>query len=119
MALGAAILYPIRGFVVDVFADTPGILNETGLFLAILLPSLPFFGLFISGMSTGRGSGHTLFPTSIGILRLWGVRLALGYLLAFTFAMGSTGVWVAISLSNVVGGLLAILWIKYGTGLNP
>jgi putative MATE family efflux protein len=119
MVLGACILYPIRGVVVDVFADTPGILNETGLFLAVLLPSLPLFGLFISGVSTGRGSGHTLFPTSIGIVRLWGVRLALGYLLAFTFGMGSLGVWLAISLSNVVGGLIAILWIKYGNWAKP
>ena len=119
MVLGAAILFPIRGIVVDVFADTPAILNETGLFLAILLPSLPFFGLFVSGMSTGRGSGHTLFPTSIGIVRLWGVRLGLGYFLAFSVGMGSLGVWLAIALSNVVGGVISILWIKYGNWAHP
>jgi Na+-driven multidrug efflux pump len=28
--------------------------------------------------------------------------------------MGSLGVWVAISLSNVVGGLIGGFWIKYG-----
>jgi putative MATE family efflux protein len=114
MVLGAGVIFPIRAAVVDVFADNPNILNETDLFLATLLPTLPFFGLFVNAMSTGRGSGHTLFPTAVGILRLWGVRLALGYLLAFTFGMGSLGVWLAISLSNVVGGLIAILWIKYG-----
>jgi putative MATE family efflux protein len=114
MALVASVIFPFRNFVVDVFADNPAVLGETDLFLATLLPTLPFFGLFVSAMSTGRGSGHTLFPTSIGILRLWGVRIALGYLLAFTFSVGSLGVWVAISLSNVVGGIIAILWIKYG-----
>jgi len=119
MVLGACIIYPIRRVVVDVFADNPGILNETELFLATLLPTLPVFGLFVSGMSTGRGSGHTLFPTSVGIVRLWGVRLALGYLLAFTFGMGALGIWLAISLSNVVGGLISILWIKYGNWAEP
>jgi Na+-driven multidrug efflux pump len=114
MALVASVIFPFRNFVVDVFADNPAVLGETDLFLATLLPTLPFFGLFVSAMSAGRGSGHTLFPTSIGILRLWGVRIALGYLLAFTFSVGSLGVWVAISLSNVVGGIIAILWIKYG-----
>jgi Na+-driven multidrug efflux pump len=114
MVLGAGVIFPIRNAVVDVFADNPSVLNETDLFLATLLPTLPFFGLFVSAMSTGRGSGHTLFPTVVGILRLWGVRLAVGYLLAFTFGVGSLGVWVAISLSNVVGGVIAILWIKYG-----
>jgi len=114
MVFGACIIYPIRRYVVDVFADDPNILNETAQFLQILLPTLPFFGLFANAMSTGRGSGHTMFPTTVGIMRLWGIRLALGYLLAFTFGMGSLGVWLAILLSNVVGGLISILWIKYG-----
>jgi putative MATE family efflux protein len=114
MVLGAGVMFPLRNFVVDVFADNPAVLVETDLFLATLLPTLPFFGLLMSAMSTGRGSGHTLFPTGANIFRLWGVRLGVGYLLAFTFMMGSLGVWVAISLSNVVGGVIAILWIKYG-----
>jgi len=119
MAVGACILYPIRGVVVDVFADNPSVLSETELFLATLLPTLPLFGLYISGMFTGRGSGHTLFPTSVGIVRLWGVRLGLGYLLAFAFGIGSLGIWLAISLSNVAGGLISILWIKYGNWAEP
>ena len=68
----------------------------------------------MSAMSTGRGSGHTLFPTGVNIFRLWGIRLGMGYLLAFTLLMGSLGIWLAISLSNVVGGVIAVLWIKYG-----
>jgi Na+-driven multidrug efflux pump len=65
-------------------------------------------------MSTGRGSGHTLFPTTLGITRLWVIRLVLGYLLAFTFEMGSLGAWLAIALSNVIGGIIALIWVKYG-----
>ncbi|MEM3536195.1 MAG: MATE family efflux transporter [Candidatus Bathyarchaeia archaeon] len=114
MMLGASIIYPIRRNIADAFANDPNILNETDLFLQILLPTLPFFGLFIVAMSTGRGSGHTMFPTAIGIMRLWGIRLVLGYLLAFTFGFGAFGVWLAISLSNVVGGTISLLWIIYG-----
>ena len=114
MVLGAGIVYPVRRVVANVFANDPNILNETELFLLALLPTLPFFGLFVNAMSTGRGSGHTVFPTTVGIMRLWGIRLASGYLLAFTFGMGASGVWLAISLSNVIGGLISVLWIKYG-----
>jgi putative MATE family efflux protein len=114
MIVSAGIIYPFKRGLADVFADDIKILDETDLFLSILLPTLPFFGLFIVGMSTGRGSGHTLFPTSVGILRLWGIRLALGYSLAFAFGMGSLGVWLAISLSNIVGGTISIFWIRYG-----
>ena len=119
MVVGAGTLYPIRRIVIEVFVDNPGIVNETELFLTTLLPTLPLFGLFVSGMFTGRGSGHTLFPTSVGIVRLWGIRLALGYFLAFTFGMGALGIWLAIALSNVAGGLISILWIKYGNWAKP
>ncbi len=114
MVTGAGIIYPIRRVVIDVFANNPNILNETDLFLKTLLPALPFFGLYMNAISTGRGSGHTMFPTTIGIIRLWGIRLALGYLLAFTFGMGSLGIWLTISLANLLGGLASFLWIKYG-----
>jgi putative MATE family efflux protein len=114
VAAGSALVYPARTILVDAFADDPNILAEAELFLRNLLPTLPFFGIFMISMSTGRGSGHTTFPTIIGILRLWVVRVALGYLLAFYLGMGTLGAWLAISLGNVVGGVAAILWIKYG-----
>jgi len=114
VALGACLIYPIRSSLVDIFADDPDIIAETDRFLQILVPTLPFFGLLMVGMSTGRGSGHTIFPTIIGAFRLWGIRIGLGYMLAFNFGMGSLGAWLAISLSNIIGGILSILWIKYG-----
>ncbi|MEM3816294.1 MAG: MATE family efflux transporter, partial [Candidatus Bathyarchaeia archaeon] len=119
VALGATIIYPIRGLLADVFADDPLIIAETSSFLQKLLPTLPFFGLFMVAMSTGRGSGHTLTPTLIGIFRLWGIRAGLGYMLAFPFAMGSSGAWLAIALSNFIGGIAALIWIKYGDWAKP
>ena len=112
-------IYPIRRDMAGAFSDDPNILNETVIFLQTLLPTLPFFGLFMVAMSTGRGSGHTLFPTTVGITRLWGIRLILGYFLAFTFGMGSLRAWLAISLSNVVGRIVSIVWVVYGNWLNP
>ncbi len=70
MMISAAIIYLIRRNLVDVFADDPSTLNETDIFLQTMIPTLPFFGLFAVTLSVGRGSGHTIFPTSLGILRL-------------------------------------------------
>ncbi|MEM1540871.1 MAG: MATE family efflux transporter [Candidatus Bathyarchaeia archaeon] len=114
MTISAAIIYPIRRNLVDVFANDPNTINETDIFLQTMLPTLPFFGLFAVAISVGRGSGHTTFPTGLGIMRLWGIRVAAGYFTAFILGMGSTGVWLTIAISNVIGGIIAILWIKYG-----
>ncbi|MGB9854414.1 MAG: MATE family efflux transporter [Candidatus Bathyarchaeales archaeon] len=113
VATGAAVAYPIRRGIADVFAEDPNILVETDIFLKTILPTLPFFSLFSTALSIGRGSGHTMFPTILGILRLWGVRVAIGYILAFTFRMGSMGIWLAIAVSNLVGAI-ALPWISHG-----
>lgn len=114
VALTAAILYPIKAWIADVFADDTIIIRETMLFLDVLLPALPFFALFINAVSVGRGSGHTLFPTILDIVRLWVLRLAVGYILAFPMGLGPLGIWLAISISHLVGGIAAILWLNYG-----
>ncbi|MHA1505879.1 MAG: MATE family efflux transporter [Candidatus Asgardarchaeia archaeon] len=114
MALGAIAIYPMRGGIAGVFVRDLRIIDETERFLQLLLPTIPFFGVFMNSMSIGRGSGNTTVPTAIGIMRHWVIRVLLGYLLAFIFGMGSYGFWLAISLSNVVGGILSFLWMKYG-----
>ncbi|MEM2947762.1 MAG: MATE family efflux transporter [Candidatus Bathyarchaeia archaeon] len=114
MIISAAILYPLRRNLVDVFANDPNIINETDIFLQTMLPTLPFFGLFAVALSVGRGSGHTTFPTGLGMMRLWGIRIAAGYFMAFILGTGTIGVWSAIAISNIIGGIIALLWIKYG-----
>jgi len=114
MAVGAGALYPLKRVIADLFVDDLYILNETELYLQTLLPSLPFFGLFITSLTTGRGSGHTIFPTSLDIVRHWGITITLSYFLAFIVGMGPLGIWMAFSLSNVIAGTISIIWIKYG-----
>lgn len=119
VTVGATILYPIRWNLADIFADDIGIIDETSLFLQMVLPSIPFFGLFQVALSAGRGSGHTLTPTLIGVFRLWVLRILLGYILAFNIGMGSFGAWLSLALSNFIGGSLSLLWIKYGGWTKP
>lgn len=114
IAFGACIIYPFKRSIAGVFASDPNILNETEQFLQIVLPTLPFFGLCMNAMSIGRGSGHTTFPTAIDIGRTWAIRVALGYFLTFIAGMGSIGIWLTFSLSNIVGGIIVALWVKYG-----
>jgi len=33
--------------------------------------------------------------------------------------MGSLGAWFAIALSNIIGGIASLIWIKYGGWAKP
>ncbi len=117
--IASTILYLFRDPFIHVFTSDESIWLETRRFLEIFIWSIPFFGLFIVGMSIGRGSGHTSIPTVIGIIRLWAIRIGGGYLLALLFRMGSTGIWTAMLLSNITAGLLAVLWVSSGNWVKP
>jgi len=118
-ALGALIVFSVRSQLISVFTSDAEIFSEALRFLEIFVFSLPFFTLFFVGMSVGRGSGHTTVPTILGMIRLWGFRIGLGYLLAYVVGLQSYGVWVAMALSNFVGGLGSIAWVKFGNWARP
>ncbi|MCS7111082.1 MAG: MATE family efflux transporter [Ignisphaera sp.] len=122
LTVGGAVTYLIRGAIISLFLsnDNPlsmSIYIETERFLTWALGTLPFFGLFFVGMSVGRGSGHTLYPTVIGIVRLWIIRIGLGYLLSLY--IGSSGVWMAFGLSNIFSGIASLIWVNRGGWAKP
>jgi len=119
VAAGAAFVYLFRVQLVRVFASSPEVVEESVRFLETILVGLPFFAIFMAGNSAGRGSGHTLVPTLIGMARLWLIRVVGSYVLAIQLGMGSLGVWLAIMASNIVGGSLMLAWIAKGGWTKP
>lgn len=119
VAAGAAFVYLLRRQLVAVFASDPVVEAESVRFLETIVVGLPFFAMFMAGNSVGRGSGHTAIPTIIGIVRLWALRVAGGYVLAFLLGLGSMGLWLAIMLSNIAGGLLMFYWVAKGGWVVP
>ncbi len=117
--LGALLVFIVRNELITVFTLDTSIFNEALRFLETFVFSLPFFAMFFVGMSVGRGSGHTNVPTLLGMVRLWGIRIGLGCLLAYEVGLQSYGIWIAMALSNVIGGLGTITWIKYGRWAKP
>lgn len=110
---GAVAVWFSRDFFIEVFTSNPIIIEKAVGFITTFLPSLPFFAVFMVGMSIGRGSGHTALPTVIAITRLWGIRILLGYSLANHLGMGEMGLWIAMAASNIIGGVLMFTWLVY------
>ena len=119
MAVGTAILYLVYPYFVALFTSEPRIFALAAQFIELFAVTLPFFGLYFVAQAVGRGSGHTLIPTAIAFTRLWGVRLGIGYLLAFVAGLGIFGVWLSMAIGNVVGGLLGVAWVLLGRWARP
>ena len=117
--IGSIIVYILRKPLITIFTSDTLIINEALTFLETFIFTLPFFAIFFIGMSIGRGSGHTLTPTLIGIIRLWVIRIGLGYILAYHIDLKSYGIWLTMALSNIVSGTATLAWIKYGNWTKP
>ncbi|MCD5407966.1 MATE family efflux transporter [Candidatus Bipolaricaulota bacterium] len=115
LAVLALVTVLLRVPLYRVFIADPAVIREGSRFMAIFGPSVPFFGLFAAASSVFRGSGHTVPPMVASLIRLWGSRIFLSWLLGYVVGLGPVGLWLGMTLSNVVGGLLLYGWLLRGT----
>ncbi|MDD5646713.1 MAG: MATE family efflux transporter [Candidatus Bipolaricaulis sp.] len=112
----AVILYFARRPLVGLFL--PGkadAIREGTTFIALFAASMPFLCTFFAAEAIYRGAGRNVPVLVLGLIRLWGLRIPLSWLFAVLLGLGSTGVWLGMSASNVVSGIAAILWLRTGS----
>ncbi len=118
LGIGAIVIYMFREAVIAVFVPDPLVIREGSVFLSYFLWSIPFFGIFFVCNGVAQGSGHPKAMTVIAIARLWLFRIGLSILFALYLGMGSVGIWIAMTISNIAAGLLSLAWISRGTWLR-
>ena len=111
LLLGSLVIFVYRSHLVSVFISEPEVIVEGSKIISIFTWSLPFFGLFFMAGAIATGSGHTRFFAVISIIRLWALRIGLSILFALILGYGSTGIYVAMTLSNIIAGLLSVIWV--------
>ncbi|MEN6370188.1 MAG: MATE family efflux transporter [Thermotogota bacterium] len=112
----AVVLYVVRRPLVGVFM--PGqseAIREAMSFIALFAASMPFLCTFLAAEAVYRGAGHNFPAMMLGLIRLWILRIPLSWLFAFSLGLGSTGIWLGMSASNVLSGIAAILWLRTGS----
>ncbi len=112
------ILIIFRNVLVTIFVNDPSVINEGAILLSYFAIAMPFLGLFFTSSAIVNGSGHTHVFTLISILRLWVFRIGLGYIQGFQMGYGTIGIWIAISLSNILAEAIAFLWVKTDSWLK-
>lgn len=74
--------------------------TESMSYLKHIAFAMPFMGFFSIFHGLFQGSGHTKYSMAMGIGRLWAIRLPLIYLFKNLTTLGSTGIWIAMTMSN-------------------
>jgi putative MATE family efflux protein len=113
ISIPTIIIFLLRTKVFGIFIDDPLVINEGSDFYTYFLIAMPFFGLFFILTSVVRSAGRTKESMVLGVIRVWGLRVPLAYMLKMLWS--SRGIWIGMALSNIIGAGLAYLWYKRET----
>lgn len=84
------------------------------LFLIIIGISEPFHAASIIFSRTMQGAGYTKKPFQITFVSWVVIRVILALVLGLLLGLDSTGVWLAISATNIISGLWSYMVFKKG-----
>lgn len=101
---------------INFFLDeaSPDVLEIGKTFLIIIGISEPLHAVTITLSRTMQGAGYTKVPFWITFIAWLIIRVTLAYVLAIVFNLQSTGVWIGISVSTIISGILSYLVFKQG-----
>lgn len=83
------------------FVDDPAVIGYGSQLFRVVSASVIFFGLFTVFGGVFQGGGYTRAYMILNIIRLWGLRLPLAWLLGYKANLGPAGIWWAMFISNI------------------
>ncbi|WP_435335389.1 MATE family efflux transporter [Haloarchaeobius sp. TZWWS8] len=84
-------------------------------YLRVVALAFVFMGLFPVFLGAFRGAGDTTTALVFSIVALWLARVPTTYYLVFVKDWGTTGIWTAVAVGDVLGAVVAIAWFTRGT----
>jgi len=115
MAIVSIIYLLFAHDIVGWFNDNPVVIENGGLCLQIIAAGYVFYAYGMVVTQAFNGAGDTKTPTKINLIAFWMFQLPFAYLAAITFKMGALGVFLAITLAEVMLAIIAIVWFKKGS----
>lgn len=82
--------------------DDPSVISQSIVYLFYTALSMPLMGIFSVFQGLFQGSGHTEYSMVMEIGRLWFVRLPMILIFKNFSNLGSTGIWISMSTSNLI-----------------
>ncbi|WP_414836979.1 MATE family efflux transporter [Candidatus Nanohalococcus occultus] len=110
--VGVVVFFTARP-IASVFTTNPDVAATAAEFLRYVAFSFGFIGVLRSFSGSFRGAGKTMVAAAVSIMTLGVIRLPIAYFGAIE--LGTTGVWIAFFVSNILGAIIAYLWYRRGT----
>lgn len=114
MGLVSLVYLFFAGTIVGWFNSNPVVVENGALCLRIIASGYIFYAYGMVLTQAFNGSGDTGTPTKINFISFWLFQLPFAYLASITFKMGAMGVFLAITLAEVLLATIAIFWFKKG-----
>lgn len=96
------------------FNTTPEVVANGSLCLRIIAAGYIFYGYGMVMINAFNGAGDTKTPTYINFVCFWLFQLPFAYLIAITLNFGPVGVFAAITITEVIIAIVAIILFKKG-----
>ncbi len=100
--------------IVGWFNTTPLVVENGALCLRIIAAGYIFYAYGMVVTQAFNGAGDTGTPTKINLLAFWVFQLPFAYVAAFYFNWGAVGVFLAITLAEVLLAIISIILFKKG-----
>ncbi len=114
VSLMSLLIYIWADHISSPIARDSHVLEETVLYLRIMMFSEPLMALSLIMGGCLQGAGDTKGVMAVIVSTLWIVRLPLAYVLAVNAGYGALGVWIAMVVSMYVQGSLMTLRFRRG-----
>ncbi|SDQ80260.1 MATE family efflux transporter [Flagellimonas zhangzhouensis] len=100
--------------IISWFNTTPAVVKSGALCLQVIAAGYIFYAYGMVMSQAFNGAGDTKTPTKINFLSFWLFQLPIAYVTAIILDWGEIGVFMAITLAEVLLAILAIVWFKKG-----
>jgi putative MATE family efflux protein len=100
--------------IISVFTNQRDVQQIAVQALRIIAAGYIFYGIGMVMANAFNGAGDTWTPTWINLFGFWMLQIPLAYIMASTFNMGPTGVFIAIPVSETAITIAAYLLFRKG-----
>ncbi len=100
--------------IIAFFNDSQAVIEAGSLSLRVITAGYVFYAYGMVVSQSFNGAGDTKTPTVINFFCFWLFQLPFAYLAAIVLEMGPMGVFLAITLAEVLIAVVCILWFKKG-----